>query len=340
MAVTASAGAGALRAGPCADTRLAVRASTDTRASNRRAGQRGVAVSMAAHCAMGKACPRPGAGSLSPQVDPRPGDLHEARGIGGCGKPDLLVQPVGVARDETPAPQALQIADASSARASSRCRPAPLAVPEHVDVAQIRVGGAIGHDPCKAHLTAAIEQAEAERPCHRPRHQLLRNTLGPVRPRQVGVDGVEVHRRHVGRDAERVPASLECTHWRRYSLEAVSHDGARDHRRRLAVRDADLRQHARERQVGLVLHGVVERRECAGARLHPARLARQPLAARVPVSRRRRRTAGVGARHHRARGASARRGWTPAREPRAPAARGAPRYEPACRRRTAAPAMR
>ena len=105
--------------------------------------------------------------------------------------------------------------------------------------------------------------------------------------------------------------------------EAVSHDGARDHRRRLAVRDADLRQHARERQVDLVLHGAVERRERAGARLHSAR-ARAPAAGRprVPVSRSSAPDCWCGrSSPPRARGASARRGWTPARAPRAPAAR-------------------
>ena len=126
-----------------------------------------------------------------------------------------------VAGDETKAPQTLQVGVGHQLAHEPGAQAAALMVLQHVDIAEIRVCGPVGHDAGKADLTRAVEQAEAERAGHRLLQQRLGNALGPVPTGQIGMDGVGIHRAGVRGDAEVVPVSLECAHTLKSGTKAV-----------------------------------------------------------------------------------------------------------------------
>jgi len=71
---------------------------------------------------------------------------------------------------------------------------------ENVNVTEVSERRTIRHNACKADLQVTREQAEAQGCLNGPANDVSRDSLSPVRTRQVGVHSVNIYRPRVRQD--------------------------------------------------------------------------------------------------------------------------------------------
>src|SRR6266852_2870565 len=120
-------------------------------------------------------------------------DLHQPLGMARFAEAILAVEPMGISREEDPAPEALKIRMRLDGRHELLAHAASPMRVQHEDVADIGEGRMIRDHPGKAHLPLPVEGAETGRMTERAGHQLAGDTGRPVGgPREKPMDGVEV----------------------------------------------------------------------------------------------------------------------------------------------------
>ena len=141
-------------------------------------------------------------------VQPWAADLHVPQGLFDLREAEGAVQLVGVASDEREAAQPLEVRVGQDALHEPASQAVAAHLRQHVDVAEVGEGGAVGHHPRQADLPRALVEAEAEGIRKRPRHGLAGNPHAPVGGGKEGVNGVEVESRRIGGDGEAVAVVL------------------------------------------------------------------------------------------------------------------------------------
>src|ERR1700730_8643839 len=111
------------------------------------------------------------------------------------------VEPVGIPREEDPAPEALKVRMRLDGRHELLPHPAPPMGFEHEDVADIGEGGVVRDHAGKGNLLVRVERAEAGGVTEGAGDQLARNPGVPVGgSREESVNHVEVEPRRVSGD--------------------------------------------------------------------------------------------------------------------------------------------
>src|SRR5499427_39282 len=118
--------------------------------------------------------------------------LHEALRIGGRAEAELSIESLGVAGEERPASQPLQLGMRHDGGHEALPHPVAASRLESEDIANVGEGGAVADHSGEADLAAALEGAEAERVLDGTGHRLPRHALRPVRRGEKAVDHVEV----------------------------------------------------------------------------------------------------------------------------------------------------
>src|SRR5215472_13358868 len=106
---------------------------------------------------------RTAASRLRAQINVVVHDFHQRLRLLQCCESELLVQAVSIARGKAEAAQSLQIRMARDALHQPHAQALAAKFLQHVNVAKIRVGGAISHHPRQANLLRTLKQSEAER---------------------------------------------------------------------------------------------------------------------------------------------------------------------------------
>src|SRR6266849_3528436 len=120
-------------------------------------------------------------------------DLHQPLGMARFLEAVLAVEPMGIPREEDPAPEALEIRMRLEGRHELLAHAASPMRVQHEDVADIGEGRMIRDHPGKAHLPLPVEGAETGRMTEGAGHHLARDAGRPVGgPREKPVDRVEV----------------------------------------------------------------------------------------------------------------------------------------------------
>src|SRR5215510_13296558 len=118
--------------------------------------------------------------------------LHEALRIGGHAEAELLIESVGVAGEERPASQPLQLGMRHDGGHQALPHSMTASRLESEDVTDVGEGGTVADHAGKADLAGALEGAEAQRVLDGAGHRLARHALRPVRRGEKAVDHVEV----------------------------------------------------------------------------------------------------------------------------------------------------